>query len=41
MLLYAKVINNKALTEDERQKYNHILCIFDFQQLKLYFIGKV
>ena len=35
MLLYAKIINNKELTESERLRYNKILYIFEVQQLKL------
>ncbi len=35
MLLYAKIVNNKELTEDERLRYNKILNVFDVQQLKL------
>ncbi len=35
MLLYAKIVNGKALSEEERLRYEKILHIFDTRQLKL------
>jgi hypothetical protein len=35
MILYAKVLNNKVLTDIERLRYEKILYVFSIQQLKL------
>lgn len=35
LLLYAHIIENCELSNEEKQKYNSILFIFDIRQLKL------